>query len=118
MGHRGPMFFLTFSPTGEDQELNLWDLTFRTLCEELRGHTHSITSLIFTPDSRLVISASMDNSVHLWDNRSTCYSMPAHSSSSKLMCMSTEQMSNILQMQFMACKLLLMSEITQENQEH
>uniref|UniRef100_A0A8C0I4L4 TAF5-like RNA polymerase II p300/CBP-associated factor-associated factor 65 kDa subunit 5L n=1 Tax=Balaenoptera musculus TaxID=9771 RepID=A0A8C0I4L4_BALMU len=124
-GHRGPVLSRAFSPSckylasaGEDQRLKLWDLASGTLYKELRGHTDSITSLTFSPDSSLIASASMDNSVHVWDIRSAHYSAPADGSSSELVGVYTGQMSNVLSMQFMACNLLLVTGITQENQEH
>jgi transcription initiation factor TFIID subunit 5 len=96
----------------------LWDLASGTLFKELRGHTDSITSLAFSPDSGLIASASMDNSVRVWDIRSMCCNTPADGSSGELVGVYTGQMSNVLSVQFMACNLLLVTGITQENQEH
>ncbi|KAI4579500.1 hypothetical protein MJT46_000868 [Ovis ammon polii x Ovis aries] len=121
--HRGPVLSLAFPPNGkylasagEDQRLKLWDLAPGTLYKELRGHTDNITSFTFSPDSSLF--ASMDNSVLVWDIRSVHCSTPTDGSSSKPMGVYTSEMSNVLSVQFMACNLLLVTGITQENEEH
>ncbi|KAB0396368.1 hypothetical protein E2I00_005580, partial [Balaenoptera physalus] len=116
--HPNSNYLATGSTDKTDQRLKLWDLASGTLYKELRGHTDSVTSLTFSPDSSLLASASMDNSVRVWDIRSTHCSAPADGLSSELVGVYTGQMSNVLSMQFMACNLLLVTGITQENQEH
>ena len=59
----------------------------------------------------------MDNSVRVWDIKGTHSRTPADGSSRKLLGVYTHQMSNVLSVQFMACNLLLVTGITQENEE-
>lgn len=104
---------------GEDQRLRLWDLAAGGVLKELRGHTGAITSLAFSPDSSLIASAALDNSVRVWDVRNAHGggAVPPDGSSPELVGVYSGETSSVLNVQFTACNLLLVTGTAQEKQE-
>jgi WD40 repeat protein len=48
-------------------EVFLWDVVSGDLKQKFPGHTRSVTSLAFSPDSRLLASAGLDRMLKIWD---------------------------------------------------
>lgn len=66
---------LDFDPTGRrlltaggqlEPVARIWDTSSGHRVADLRGHTHSINRVRFSPDGRLVVTASQDNSARIW----------------------------------------------------
>jgi WD40 repeat protein len=47
-----------------------WDTSTGRLLMEFHGHTHGITRAHFSPDGRLIVTASQDNTAGTWDSHS------------------------------------------------
>jgi WD40 repeat protein len=55
---------------GLDQRVKLWDLNTGRLVKTLAGHTSAISSIAFRSDGKLIITASEDGSLRIWDSAS------------------------------------------------
>ena len=86
-GHTTSVWSLAFSPDGQwlasgsyDQQVRLWTVarlpftaTIVDLREDeslgpiLRGHTHQVTAVAFSPDNKTLVSGARDQTVRLWE---------------------------------------------------
>jgi WD40 repeat protein len=54
----------TLNPTFD---IRLWEIQSGKLIAELRGHTGNVWKICFSPDGRLLASASTDQSIRIWE---------------------------------------------------
>jgi serine/threonine protein kinase/WD40 repeat protein len=75
-GHKGEVYFATFSPDGkriatggQDHTGRIWDAQTGKLLQTLNGHTYDVNSIGFYPVAaiHLVVTASDDGTVRVWN---------------------------------------------------
>lgn len=84
-GHTGSISSIAFSPDGKsiasaslartllpsnnpvDNTVRLWDVASGQVKSILKGHTDSVSSIIFSPDNRFIVSGSLDKTIRVWD---------------------------------------------------
>ena len=74
-GHGEAILVTAFSPqtssrmaTGSgDNTARIWDCDTGTPLHTLKGHTHWVLAVAWSPDGQLLATGSMDNTIRLWD---------------------------------------------------
>jgi len=56
------------SASNDDWSINITNVsTGESICKPLKGHAEIISSIAYSPDGKLLLSASWDNTVRIWD---------------------------------------------------
>jgi WD40 repeat protein len=50
--------------------IKIWDIASGKLLRDLKGHIGGVCSAVFTPDGKMIISASLDTTIRLWNTAS------------------------------------------------
>jgi len=79
-GHENGVNCIDYYPSGDkpyilsgadDKTVKIWDYQTKSIVHSLDGHTHNVCAVLFHPKLPLIVSASEDGTVRLW--QSTTY---------------------------------------------